>query len=237
MRRISGRSSFPFPSEARQSGGRQGGYALLVIMLMATLLLISLSAALPNIYVAGQREREEELIFRGNEYARAIGLFRRQFGRFPTSVEELIETNGMRFLRRAYVDPMSPKGRWRFIHAGANGALLDSRTQPRLPGGAGLQGMKPGEKPEEKKQDVPAQFDEPVEMRGAFIVGVASSSRRESIRIWNRRTRYDEWEFLGIEGGSSGILAPQAGQPERRGQPGLTIPTLPPLTEGPVPKG
>src|SRR5881296_3348279 len=74
------------------------GYALLVLM-MTTILLVSLTVALPSIYLEGQREREEELIFRGNEYARAIALFHRQFNRFPRTVDELLRTNGIRFLR------------------------------------------------------------------------------------------------------------------------------------------
>jgi type II secretory pathway pseudopilin PulG len=106
---------------------------LLIVMMLATVLLISLSAALPNIYTAGMREREEELIFRGNEYARAIVLFRRQFRRYPTSVKELLQTSGIRFLRREYADPMSRRGKWRFIHADANGTILDSVTLPRSP--------------------------------------------------------------------------------------------------------
>src|SRR5689334_778091 len=74
------------------------GYALVVLMMMVTILLISLTAALPNIHTAGVREREEELIFRGNEYARAIMFFHRQFNRYPVSIEELTKrTNGYRF--------------------------------------------------------------------------------------------------------------------------------------------
>src|SRR5689334_18438817 len=74
------------------------GYALIVLMMMVTILLITLATALPNVYTAGLREREEELIFRGNEYARAIMFFHRQFNRYPASVEELTkQTNGYRF--------------------------------------------------------------------------------------------------------------------------------------------
>src|SRR2546425_1924633 len=88
----------------RPSGacGMDRGYALLVLMMMATILLVSLTVALPSVYLEGQREREEELIFRGNEYARAIALFHRQFNRFPRTVEDLLRTNGIRFLRHAY---------------------------------------------------------------------------------------------------------------------------------------
>ena len=104
------------------------GYALIALMIAVTVMLIGLAAVLPSVYQESQREKEEELIFRGNEYARAIFLFDRQFHRFPRSVDELLHTNNLSFLRRAYKDPMTAHGKWRFIHANAQGAVLDSIT-------------------------------------------------------------------------------------------------------------
>src|SRR5690348_16571755 len=77
--------------------GSETGYILLIVMMMATLLFISLAAALPSIYVEGQREKEKELIFRGEQYARAIMLFHEQFKRYPSSVKELLHTNNLSF--------------------------------------------------------------------------------------------------------------------------------------------
>ncbi len=105
----------------------EAGYILLIVMMMATLLLVSLAAAVPSIYVEGQREKEKELIFRGEQYARAIILFHQQFKRYPTSVKELLHTNNLSYLRHAYPDPMTRSGKWRFIHATANGVVLDSK--------------------------------------------------------------------------------------------------------------
>jgi type II secretory pathway pseudopilin PulG len=102
---------------------------LVIVMVVATLLLIALTATLPSVYQEGQREREAELIFRGTQYARAVALFHRQFNRYPVSMKELLQTNGMRFLRQEYRDPMDPKGKWRFIHVNAAGMLLDSINQ------------------------------------------------------------------------------------------------------------
>jgi len=210
-------------------------------MMTATLLLIALTAALPSIYTAGQREREEELIFRGTQYARAIALFRRQFRRYPTSVKELIETNGIRFLRREYPDPMSPKGKWRLIHADASGTPLDSRTlsrptmaaagRPLSPSaGSQTQTGEEASRPLEAEQEggeTSAFFGGVREIRGAFIIGVASTRRRESIRKWNGRTRYDEWEFLGVEMTPGGGGASPVGQPSPPGQPSSPQPSGP----------
>jgi hypothetical protein len=42
-------------------------------------------------------------------------------------------------------------------------------------------------------------------MSGAFIVGVASTSKKSSFRVYNNHTKYDEWEFLGIDQLANGI--------------------------------
>lgn len=236
MRRCGGQSNSPLLSSAASTSPGNRGYALLVLMMMVTILLISLTVALPSIYVAGQREREEELIFRGTEYARAIGLFRRRFQRFPTSVEELLNTNGIRFLRRAYPDPMSRTGKWRFIHADATGAVIDSQTR-FLPAAAAAEQLKAqsGFSSEEKGRSGRVGRDTS-EMQGAFIAGVASSSRRESIRVWNGRTHYDEWEFIAVESVPPGGQPPASTQPASPGQQVPRIPVMPPLTEGPIPR-
>ena len=51
------------------------------------------------------REKEEELIFRGRQYARAIGLFQRKFANTaPPTIDVLVE---QRFLRKKYKDPIT----------------------------------------------------------------------------------------------------------------------------------
>jgi type II secretory pathway pseudopilin PulG len=243
------------------------GYAFLVLMMIVTILLISLTAALPSIYTAGQREKEEELIFRGNEYARAILFFHRQFGRFPSSVDEILKkTNGYRFLRRAYRDPMSPNGKWRLIHANAAGMLIDSRTMPgvgrqgnqagQTPPGATTPGMTfpgtapPGTTPLGEQPPQVGEGDNSIftnQTQGAFIVGVASSSTKNSIRVLNDQTHYDRWEFLAV-GPTVGGLQNGGGTGSGIGQGGVTTTPvgpnqnpgmgpgqgIPPLTDQPV---
>jgi type II secretory pathway pseudopilin PulG len=124
----------PFSSLTRnrrsraKAGKTTDGYALIVVMIAVTVLAIGLLAVLPSTYQESRREKEDELIFRGNQYARAIYLFQQRFHRYPASVKELLHTNNLSFLRKAWPDPMTPGGKWRFIHATGSGALLDSWT-------------------------------------------------------------------------------------------------------------
>ena len=41
-------------------------------------------------------------------------------------MDELENTNNIRFLRRRYVDPMTGKADWRILHAGPGGVITDS---------------------------------------------------------------------------------------------------------------
>jgi type II secretory pathway pseudopilin PulG len=257
------------PSRRNSVGGPglDSGFALLFVMLAATVLLIGLTAVLPSIYLEGQREREEELIFRGTQYARAIASFHQKFQRYPTSLNELTKlTSGFRFLRKEFTDPMTPNGKWRFIHANAQGVLLDSKTQGPSSGGQGQPGAGQGTGGfgmsgtssmggsasgqqgmggsgfgqstggfslnstfagnTSSAQGNSSSFGEGIQGGGTFIVGVASSSHKQSIRIWNQKTRYDEWEFIGVDLGVLGIATsipglPQgvSGQPGQGGQP------------------
>src|SRR3954464_8519382 len=101
----------------RRRHDRQSGYILMVILLMLALLLIALVAIAPREATQIRREREEETIHRGNEYARAVKRFYRKFGRYPTRVEELENTNNTRFLRKRYTDPMTGQ-EFRVLHYG-----------------------------------------------------------------------------------------------------------------------
>ncbi|MGE5325968.1 MAG: hypothetical protein ACM3NO_02920, partial [Deltaproteobacteria bacterium] len=121
------RSSRLAAKRLRESSDR--GIAFLILMMVLTILLISLTVSLPDIYTQGQRDREEELLFRGDQYARAILLYHRQFNKYPQTVDDLLKkTNGYRFLRHPFRDPLTRSGKWRFIHANAAGVIFDSKT-------------------------------------------------------------------------------------------------------------
>jgi type II secretory pathway pseudopilin PulG len=106
----------------------EAGYTLLLAVFLVAVMIITATAVAPNLLTDGRRQREEDLIWRGNQYARAVGLYYRRFGRYPTKLDDLTkQTNGVRFLRQAYKDPMNKEdGSWRFIYIGPNGALIGS---------------------------------------------------------------------------------------------------------------
>jgi hypothetical protein len=129
---------------------RQSGYALMLAVFLTALLLLTTLVAAPSIRTERQREKEEEMIWRGKQYVRAIKLYYRKTGRFPTSLEDLTKpkTGSLRFLRQAYKDPMNKEdGTWRLIYVGPAGQLIGSLKPPQtlqLPGVAGTQPGTPG---------------------------------------------------------------------------------------------
>lgn len=107
------------------------GSALLIVFVFAAVLLIMLYREIPIATFEAQRQKEQLTIDRGHEYQRAVQLYYRKFrGQYPASIDALQSTNGMRFLRKKYTDPLTGKDDWRLLHAGAGGVIVDSKVNP-----------------------------------------------------------------------------------------------------------
>jgi type II secretory pathway pseudopilin PulG len=93
------------------------GYILLMLMLFVALLAIAATALAPSIAFQVRRDREEEMIHRGTQYSRAIRRYVKKTGRYPSRLEELENTNNIRFLRKRYKDPITNKD-FKLLHVG-----------------------------------------------------------------------------------------------------------------------
>ena len=110
------------------------GYVLVMMMFFLALLVLSMEVAAPTVLSNIQREKEAEMVWRGKQYVRGIRMFYLKVHRFPTSMDELTKpTNGIRFMRQAYKDPMNTTdGSWRLIYVGPSGQLIGSLNQQTL---------------------------------------------------------------------------------------------------------
>ena len=113
------------------------GFALAALIIFLTALSITLAAAVPAYRVQVRRELEAELIFRGEEYVRAIQKYQRQFGIYPPSIDSLLETTGIRYLRRAYKDPITGED-FRLLTANPDGTINGSTLSPQQGGNVPL---------------------------------------------------------------------------------------------------
>lgn len=113
------------------SGGKRKdcGYMLLVLMLAVAVLTITMFGVVQNYRRSIQRDKEVEMIHRGEQYERAVRRFYRKNNRYPVSLEQLEGMNKIRYLRKRYKDPMSPDGEWKIAHA-TDIKLKSSINQP-----------------------------------------------------------------------------------------------------------
>ncbi|HEV8524885.1 MAG TPA: hypothetical protein VGQ71_10330 [Terriglobales bacterium] len=246
----------------RNSHASQDGYVLLILLIFLTLLIIAATAVAPTIKSQIRREREQELIRRGQQYARAIKRFYAKFGRYPNRLDELEDTNNLRFLRRRYKDPMTAEGQWRIIHVGESKYPPQGFGIPARVPGSPAGGLRPAAAspaapaspaeptatsagPSENQPGTPAQKLGTLQsggptFGGAPIIGVASTSEQESIKEYNARNHYNEWEFIydpQLDPATLAARQAQRGKTQPGQQPGPsgTQPQPPPSTS-PTPR-
>lgn len=240
-------------NDQRPISGRRSerGYILLMLMLFITLLVIAATAVAPSIAFRVKRDREEELIHRGVQYSRAIRRYVKKTGRYPSRLEDLENTNNIRFLRKRYKDPITGKD-FKLLHVGevqltstagiagaaslvggtgapaggaalaAAGAMLGAAAAQAGPGGVSApltpdpaadaaDSANAGQDANSDKPDSPsASKPEPGSSPGGIgssqlsstvfgggpIVGVASTSKGPTIREFNHKNRYNQWQFI-----------------------------------------
>lgn len=189
--------------------------AMLVAIAVSGILL---SMAMPYWRQVQQREKEAELIFRGEQYARAIGLFQRKYaGAFPPSLDVLLE---QKFLRRKYKDPMTKNGEFEILYQNSAAALPGQASESaRLPGQRATQPTPQQAQP----QSVFGFTGQTVGPKGGML-GVASKSKDKSLRLYKGRTRYNEWQFVYSAATNNPVAPPNQGGAAGLPRPGQTSP-------------
>ena len=192
------------------------------------MILIALSIEAPRIAQQIKRDKEEEMIHRGMDYATAVKRFvHKNGGRYPLSIEQLENTNHIRFLRKRYKDPMTGEDNWRLVHVGEAQIKIPTPPAGANPGlqGSGNPGLstsQPGAanppgttNPPIGSNNAPT-FTQPFQsggsgqvgtlttsniggaqpVGGGQIIGVASVSKKQSIRMFNDKDHYNDWFFV-----------------------------------------
>jgi type II secretory pathway pseudopilin PulG len=225
--------------QGRLRPDRPDGYAMAALLVGLSIMSVLLTMALPVWSHMARREREEELIWRGQQYARAIALFQRRYANtFPPSLDVLVE---QRFLRKKYKDPITNDD-FQLIPAGgaAQPGVIGGVPGAPTPGGQvpstgqGGRGSAAGTTPT-LTTTTPAGAGINAMASGAVtnlgISGVVSKSKDTSIKIYNGRQKYNEWLFVamqtsqgvggGVPGGAPGTVAPGGRGRGRGGFPGM----------------
>jgi type II secretory pathway pseudopilin PulG len=200
----------------------EGGYALVAMLVVMSLLALFAMAAAPNVKQQAQREREKEAIFRGEQVADAIRLYYASKGRsgtnsLPTNMEQLTEgiqipgrTKKLQILRASAArDPLTSSGEWKLVSPTSQdfAELVKNLT-------VYTEGVPPTPKPEfqtlaslipqmtnvldtKSSNTAPGGEDNSESASGPFV-GVASRSQRNSVITYYSIDRHDQWIFTPI---------------------------------------
>jgi len=152
------------------SGLDAAGFTMVVLLVVMGVMAVGMSALLPTWRQQAIREKEEELIFRGNQYARAVVLYARKNNNLlPASIDVLYTG---KFLRKKYKDPIT----------GEDFGLIGP-GQPPGAGGRGGRSTMPGTASGRGTQVI------------GSIQGFYSTSTDNSIRLYEQQQRYIDWPF------------------------------------------
>jgi type II secretory pathway pseudopilin PulG len=119
------------PLSDRRRGSQESGYAYLFALLAIIIVTLASTAAMQNMLTSGRRQREDDMLWRGNQVVRAVRLYYHITGRYPTSLDDFqngVGASEIHVLRTvAYKDPTNTTdGTWRFIYTNAAGQIIGS---------------------------------------------------------------------------------------------------------------
>jgi type II secretory pathway pseudopilin PulG len=182
--------------------------ALLVAMAVAA---VWMGAALPAWRQQTMREKEIELIFRGEQYARAIALYQIKNNSYPLELDQLVT---QRFLRKRWLDPVTGKD-FQTVGLTAPGQSGPGSSQTSRAGGglSGVPGGVPGGAAPGRGATGMPSVGQPGLTGG--ITGVRSTSQATSIRIYNGQQQHNLWQF-----DAAMMMARMGRSPAQLGQPG-----------------
>jgi type II secretory pathway pseudopilin PulG len=167
-----------------------------MLMIVITIMSLGLMVAVPVWQTQIQRENEEELIFRGNQYVEAVRIFQQKNpGRFPKTLDQLMKE---KCLRRLYKDPMTPGGEWNIIvsQEGMGGMGRQTSIQPRRSASLDISQGRNQTGPGFAAQKIMiAPLKAISSIQNAQILGVVSTSKKKSFKVYKEQESYDKWLF------------------------------------------
>ena len=203
----------------------EGGYTLVALLAMMTVVALFAMAVAPSARQQTQRELEKEAIFRGEQVANAIRAYYRYRAAttrgggdqaLPTSMDQLLQgipipgaaKNRMILRPSAARDPLTIEGEWRFILPRTD-ALIDFQQSVMFYAGNILPSSPDPQMAQLQQFAVPRITSitnlgvaAPTRSTSSIaddatgpFVGVASRSRRDSVLTYYGIERHEQWIF------------------------------------------
>jgi type II secretory pathway pseudopilin PulG len=186
-----------------------------MVMFVMTIAVMSImmGVAVQTAEFQMKREREAELIFRGQQFIEAIRLYKLKYGRYPMQLKEIYEAKP-RVIRKKWKDPITDSENWGIVFLGQEGRQLGGRRAPgsitdaggraittQTPFGSGSSSMddswgESGSGATGDDSDPSAFGGGSANRKVGPIVGVHSTSCDEAVKIYEGHTTYCEWRFI-----------------------------------------
>jgi len=203
------------------------------------------------------------------QYSRAIRRYFKRFGRYPMSLDDLQSANNMRFLRKRYKDPITGED-FKLLHFGEVKMTFGRGIAGGVaPGANPTGGLNTDKNASNTQAQTATQSSGSTDQSSATssgsdsssssssspnnptfgggpIVGVVSTSTKESIREFNKQNHYNDWQFIydpsidrggllntpaqpalqgpGIGQGQTGVGVPPEGTTGPTAPPGVPLP-------------
>ncbi len=115
---------------------RDAGFTYLTVLLAIVVMGVMLGTTTEVWHTAMQREKERELLFAGNQFRTAIGLYYLSHKRFPRNLEDLLKdpqfASTKRYLRRIVRDPMTGGTDWALVRS-TDGGIMGVHSLSEMP--------------------------------------------------------------------------------------------------------
>ena len=151
------------------------GFIMVALLVSMAVAAVWMTVLVPAWRQQALRQKEDDLIFRGEQYARAIALYYTKNQAYPPTVDVLVT---QKFLRRKWKDPITDK---------------DFLLVP-APSATGQQAAQPVQGPGRSTGTAPGGVAQGTQMTTGFL-GVMSQSSATSIKIYQNQQVYNQWQF------------------------------------------
>lgn len=218
-------SSADLSAKRRAKGRSEGGYTLVALLALMSVVALFAMAVAPRVQQQAQREREKEAIFRGEQIADAIRqyyIYTSQVKRLPgeqalpSSMEDLLDglpkpggSKSLQILRASAArDPLTLDGEWRFVRPRSQ-ALTEFQQSIMFYTGNFIPQPRDGQLVQLQQLAVPPiasvtnfgtrptqnNSSTADDVSSGPFIGVASRSKNDSVITYYGIERHDQWIF------------------------------------------